>query len=1025
MRLPFRRDPTVQLQQHVNRLCQAWSDGQFWHDHWLKTTEQECVARLEKAEREYEQGTVGTRAACERQIIEAERQYEQRIGAAEAEREAAIVATQREYEDTIVRITQDAAAITREAGMAGASWDDPIWDEWQPGSDQTIPRYVRAGTLHEGPRDALTGLVVPGGLNGMSSIAVPALLPFIDSGNILFKVAGQAKQQAIGCIQSMLLRVLATLPPAKVRFTFFDPIGLGQNMAAFMHLADYNESLVTGKAWTEPQHIEQRLVDLTEHMEMVIQKYLRNQYATIEEFNANAGEVAEPYRVLVVLDFPAAFSETAARRLFSIAQNGPRCGVYTIMLVDPELSVPEGFNLRELERMGSVIYWNRQRFVWQDEAVQSSTFVLDAPPDLTMQKEPEKTLFGRILTTVGKAAKDSSRVEVPFEKLFDLFRDQVLAHPEDYEGLLDEIDPADPASWWQGNSAPGLTALVGRAGATRVQCLTLGKGTAHHVLLTGKTGSGKSTLLHTLITSVALFYSPNEVELYLIDFKKGVEFKTYAAHALPHARVVAIESEREFGLSVLQGLDAEMKRRGELFRQAGVDDVPAYRERIAGPMPRILLLVDEFQEFFTENDAIASGAAQLLDRLVRQGRSFGIHVLLASQSLAGAFTGSYMLPRSTIDQMQVRIALQCSEADSRLILSDDNLAARSLTRPGAAIYNSNNGVVEGNNPCQVAWLSDEHRDAYLATAQALAKRQGYRPPAPQRVFEGNEPADITQSPIAELIEAPGWPGLLRATPAWLGEPIAIKDPTAALFARQSGANLLVVGQNDEGALGLLATAMLSLAAHNPPLRGNARFYVLDFTPIDWPHAGSFARMADLLPHEITVAGRRHLPEVIVEIAATVNHRIEEQASGGPVYLVIFGLQWARDLRPADEFGFGFSADPDEPPSPAKLFPTILREGPDVGVHTLAWCDTLTNLNRTLDHRMLREFVLRVVLQMSAQDSRNLVDVEAASKLGPHQALYCNEEEGRLERFRPYALPSEDWLRTAGDRLRGKVMDQVA
>jgi len=402
-----------------------------------------------------------------------------------------------------------------------------------------------------------------------------------------------------------------------------------------------------------------------------------------------------------------------------------------------------------------------------------------------------------------------------------------------------------------------------------------------------------------------------------------------------------------------------------------------------------------------------------------------------------------MLPRSTIDQMQVRIALQCSEADSRLILSDDNLAARSLTRPGAAIYNSNNGLIEGNNPCQVAWLSDEQRDAYLATAQQLAKQIGYRPPAPQRVFEGNEPADITQSPIAELIGAPRWPGLLRATPAWLGEPIAIKDPTAALFSRQSGANLLIAGQNDEAALSLLTGAMLSLAAHTaptpipPPIRatswgrdqgrgsGPARFHVLDFTPIDWPHAGSFARTADLLPHEITVAGRRHLPEVIAEIAATVNHRIEDQASGGPVYLVIFGLQWARDLRPADEFGFSFNSDPDEPPSPAKLFPTILREGPDVGVHTLAWCDTLTNLNRVLDHRLLREFVLRVVLQMSAQDSRNLVDVEAASKLGPHQALYCNEEEGRLERFRPYALPSDDWLRLAGERLRTKALDQVA
>src|SRR5205085_12267728 len=92
------------------------------------------------------------------------------------------------------------------------------------------------------------------------------------------------------------------------------------------------------------------------------------------------------------------------------------------------------------------------------------------------------------------------------------------------------------------------------------------KGTAQHVLIAGKTGSGKSTLLHALITNLSLLYSPDEVELYLIDFKKGVEFKMYATEALPHARVIAIESEREFGLSVLQRLDAERKHRGERFR---------------------------------------------------------------------------------------------------------------------------------------------------------------------------------------------------------------------------------------------------------------------------------------------------------------------------------------------------------------------------------------------------------------------------------------------------------------------------
>src|SRR5262249_18539821 len=131
--------------------------------------------------------------------------------------------------------------------------------------------------------------------------------------------------------------------------------------------------------------------------------------------------------------------------------------------------------------------------------------------------------------------------------------------------------------------------------------------------------------------------------------------------------------------------------------------------------PRILLIVDEFQEFFVEDDKISQDAAQLLDRLVRQGRAFGLHVLLGSQTLGGAYT----LARSTIDQMAVRIALECSEADAQLILSDGNSAARLLSRPGEAIYNDANGLVEGNNPFQVVWLPEQRREQLLDEIRAL------------------------------------------------------------------------------------------------------------------------------------------------------------------------------------------------------------------------------------------------------------------------------------------------------------------
>src|SRR5712692_76797 len=131
------------------------------------------------------------------------------------------------------------------------------------------------------------------------------------------------------------------------------------------------------------------------------------------------------------------------------------------------------------------------------------------------------------------------------------------------------------------------------------------------------------------------------------------------------------------------------------------------------------MIVDEFQEFFVEDDKIAQDVALLLDRLVRQGRAFGIPVVLGSQTLGGA----YSLARSTLGQVAVRIALQCSEADAHLVLREENAAARLLSRPGEAIYNDANGLVEGNNFFQVVWLPEARREGYLQRVQQLARER--------------------------------------------------------------------------------------------------------------------------------------------------------------------------------------------------------------------------------------------------------------------------------------------------------------
>jgi hypothetical protein len=185
-------------------------------------------------------------------------------------------------------------------------------------------------------------------------------------------------------------------------------------------------------------------------------------------------------------------------------------------------------------------------------------------------------------------------------------------------------------------------------------------------------------------------------------------------------------------------------------------------------------------------------------------------------------------------------------------------------------------------------------------------------------------------------------------------------------------------------------------------------------------AGFLKRVAGGLPHRTRSGGWRDTAALVNDIALEVDRRLASpDAESPPLYLLIFDLQRFRDLRrQEDDFGFSRMGEA-ERPSPAKQFTTILREGPPLGVHALVWCDTPSNLLRTFDRQALRDFELRVLFQMSAGDSSNLIDSPAASKLGLHRAYFYSEEQDRLEKFRPYALPTADWLQWAEGRLNAE------
>lgn len=785
--------------------------------------------------------------------------------------------------------------------------------------------------------------------------------------------------QAIALVRAVLWHAVSDIQAGRCYLTLMDPLGRGQHFADLMALTDHDARLINHRVWTSPQQIEAKLLELTQHNEDILQSCLRDQYPTVEAYNEVAGSLAEPYRMVAMAGLPAGLTQEGASHLKALIESARRCGTFLLMVRDRQQKWPAEFPPLEDARLLRLAIDGKGTWHDREAALEGLPFrPVELPP---AARRPE------LIERIGREALTKARVEIPLRKIF----------PEALDGLADSSD--------------GLDIPIGSQGADRPLRLLLGEGVRQHVLIAGKTGSGKSTLLHTIISAAAKLYRPDQLQLYLLDFKKGVEFQAYAAGPLPQARVIGIESEREFGRSVLQRLDGELQKRGEQFRDAGVQEIGDYRQATGQALPRVLLVVDEFQELFIRDDRLAGDCAMYLDRLVRQGRSFGMHVILSSQSLAG----SYSLPRATLGQMAVRVALQSSESDAALILADDNPAARLISRPGEAIYNDAGGLVEGNQPFQVAWLPPEDHVAMLDAVHQrdAAAAAAWGPPV---IFEGNRPTrwtpELAEAALATSSDAPD------AIHGLLGEAIEIGPPTTLALRPATGRNVLIVADAATQSA-VLAAALPTMIADWTRRQGIAPEVVL----IDGHRAGRETEpppsqwLQECCPDCRVVRPRdaeaelQRLKQVIAERTARID---AELALGPPVLVVITPLERFRELRQSDSYNFSLDGSSD---NPAEALQHALRDGPGVGVHILLGCTMAETLTRWLPRSTHHDLELRLLGRMSSSDSANLIDTPEASDLSAATMLIYDDSDGRTTKFRQCAIdgvePMRDWL--AGHR----------
>jgi DNA segregation ATPase FtsK/SpoIIIE, S-DNA-T family len=892
----------------------------------------------------------------------------------------------------------EALASVRPVGAPG--WVGEAWSSWSP-PGAVLP--VHLGWLRTVPDERLVDLGPAADARFSVTADVRAL------GGLLVRCGHPARGRALRATRALITRLLAGIPPGKARFTFFDPQGLGQAVAPFLRLADYDPKLVDGKVWSRADDLRARLGDLTGHIELVIQKYLRGEYDDIDTYNAHAGEIAEPYRILVVFDFPGQFDEDSFADLVRIVEIGPRCGVLTLVIANHDLAEPNGVSLGHLAELMPTVDVDGHVALRQhggNEGAATLAIDLDDDPLVALGEERGQALVDRIVDGVGQGRRGAGDAVVSFDRMMDLFSDTARSgRRPDIPRLVGPVRASDPATWWTASSAHALCAPFGQSGARDVAALGFDSEIHSGALLVGRPGAGKSTLLHSYVCGLCTLYDPDELELYLVDFKEGVEFKGYAEAGLPHARCVAVESEREFGLSVLESIVAEMRRRAELIRATGGQQTTfaRLREAVAERLPRMLLVFDEFHVLFADDDRLGALAADHMETIVRQGRGFGVHVLLGSQSLSGLDA----LGRHVLQLLPIRILLPSSEGDAAVVLGERNDAWKLLSRRGEGVFNAAGGAVEANAPFQAAFQTEDERLDRLRRFRGQADARGY--PRRPVVFEGYAAARLDDLYPADAVAAvrTGEPGLALR----VGAPLTLSGPVVVRLRREAGANALVVAKpTGDVPMALLVSAVGAALATQP----NVAVHVVDFTAVDEGVEVALAPMMEL--DGVTLVRRRQAEATLNALAATVSQRVsDDDVHSTPVLLVLYGLHRARDLDPARAEAY-FAEDVTEPDLLAPL-KQILVDGPEFGVHTLAWIDSIGGMARRLPSGLQREFGVRIAGTLSREDSIDLIDTDDAAACRAHQVVVLDDATGVVQRATTYAMPGREWLAAYVDALK--------
>lgn len=794
---------------------------------------------------------------------------------------------------------------------------------------------------------------------GMKTFETPTIMEWMggQSGqNFVINYSNKSANKAEARLNQLVVDMLLSLPSRSINIHFVDLAFSAQASFLTRNLDEkiYGKLISSSNDWN---HLKD---SLREKMAKALEEY-----GDVAKYNDSKNRVVVPYDVVVINDYQKCVNEMSD--LDALFENGHKGGIYFILMnnldcksdrdIDSLMALKDFYQVLEAENFGN---YSKDAFI-------RCTPILDTPI-LT------KACFNYI----------NEGAELP----------QVAVASVDYDKILSK-----------GFETIGKAMVIPVGSSENGELVDFTIDTVSHIhcFIIGQSGTGKSVFLHDVIIGAMAKYSPDELELYLMDFKiGGVEFNRYRNEK--HVKALLVDnSDIQITLEILRDISNKMRERGKQLRASGVSNIVEYNQvNPTKKMPRIVFIADECHVMFptmnSKDTKLYREISEILQKIAKEGRSQGVHLVLATQTIAQAEISSEIL--NNISDFYL---LKCSPSDSERLVRGSVDTTSGLKTGQVLHHDIDHDVV--------------FKSTYLPTSQTLEiiKKINDKTKASkneQFYFVGSQIFEIDDEVKNLLTE--------KGDAIAFGRSIDTKmEPVVIPLRNEYADNVMLFGINDEEQVSRTTMASIkSLRISNK----NIKIKVINCLSAeqrnttkmlnDWENKG-----------EIELLNPQNCGGELVNIANSIMERTAE-----PTVLYILGQERFRELRmdmeiaftkptvAADDFGFDssmFTAGDSGSMnfnSYQKAIEYILKNGAEVGVHVILQIDKPKQLLFS-DYMSAKDFFNmfhHLIMLKSDENAVNSLGMSddlklenLSSDIERLRAIYYNETNNSYTLFTPF------------------------